>query len=680
MNRSGHVFVVFFLFFVIHAGCSKGGNAEKIASGLEDRLTQALSFEGGAIVNEEPPVGSSDPSAPQIKTIDAPVQFRKGADFKVVLTSDFDQPDDVDKALVHVKGASKYIVINKPLSSLESSEKWLSQKLLEDISSVMKLAGVLTDDDELGGEFILEYALQTKDGVTGVFKERSMEIPEEVAECLTGDCCNGGQWIEEGSPCVSGEDDLSCTDDLCTAEHACEAVIVEGFCAIDGSCFADGVVDLDHDCQMCDATLSPATWTFRGSEVECRSSAGECDVAEFCDGNSADCPDDTKSTESCRESAGICDVEEFCDGVNDVCPDDGYRSQGDECDDSDACTANDQCDGLGPDAANCQGETYSCNGNGDCNESDAFCSCAEGYTGDYCDECDAGYQGYPNCVPVTVKIQPGSFIMGSPDGENCPPDEPECSNPPEAEPGRADNEVQHQVTLTQEFSIMTWEVTQQEFETLLGYNPSEDSTCGDDCPVETVSWHEALLCANAKSLADDLDECFDCTGTEPDVECSLKAAYSKPQDCPGWRLPTEAEWEYAIRAGSSTALYPSDGNDGSLTLLECNLDTNLNQIGWFCGNEEEGINPSGRLEPNAWGLYDMSGNVWEWVWDSYCSEYETYGTSDPDGQECSGLNHVVRGGAWNRFAEFSRSAYRYFNPPEYKDLSLGFRLVKTESE
>ncbi len=683
MNRSYHAFLCIFLLLALHAGCSKGGSAEKIASGLEDRLTDALEFVGGKTINEAPPEGSGDSTAPQVKTVDAPLQFRRGADFKVVLTSDFGHPEDVDKALVHVQGANKYIVINKPLSSFDNAEvttKAFERKLLETISSIMSLNGVLADDNELGGEFVLEYALQTKAGVTGLFKERSMKIPEEVAECLTGDCCNGGQWISQGDPCVSGEDDLSCTEDICTAEHACEAVLIENFCAINGVCIPDGITDEEHDCQYCDASTNTETWTPFGTDVECRSSLGECDVAEFCDGVSADCPEDEKSTEPCRESAGICDVMESCDGIQNDCPEDTYLPQGEACDDSDNCTANDQCDGLGPGEENCAGETYSCNDRGTCNAADEFCSCMEGYTGDYCDQCDENYQGYPNCVPVTVKIQPGDFVMGSPDGITCPPSEPECSSPPEAEPGRADNEVQHQVTLTQAYSIMTWELSQKEFETLLGYNPSEDADCGENCPVETVSWHEALLCANAKSVADELDECFECTGTEPDVECSLKETYTKPQDCLGWRLPTEAEWEYAIRAGSETALYPSDDSDGSLTLLECNLDPNLNKIGWFCGNEEDGINPAGRLAENAWGLYDMSGNVWEWVWDSYCAEYEIYETTDPDGHECSSLTRVARGGAWNRFAEFSRCAYRYFNPPEYKDFSLGFRLVKTVSE
>ena len=121
-----------------------------------------------------------------------------------------------------------------------------------------------------------------------------------------------------------------------------------------------------------------------------------------------------------------------------------------------------------------------------------------------------------------VLIPAGSFWMGSPDTEL----------------GRSSNETLHYVEITKSFYMDSTEVTQKTFYDLMGYNPSFFQNCGDKCPVETVSWHEALAYANERSKADSLEECFDCTGTAPDFECSLKTKFAKPQDCNGYRLPT----------------------------------------------------------------------------------------------------------------------------------------------
>jgi len=186
-------------------------------------------------------------------------------------------------------------------------------------------------------------------------------------------------------------------------------------------------------------------------------------------------------------------------------------------------------------------------------------------------------------------------------------------------------------------------------------------------------------------------QCFDCTGsTTAGVTCSLKTAYSRPQDCPGFRLPTEAEWEYAARATSTTAFY-----NGAITRTgRSPIDPNLDLIGWYGGNSTAtyagahdctgyfpgattcGPQPRGGKQPNAWNLFDMSGNVMEWVWDWYRSDYEALPGTDP-------VNMVVipgsvfRGGSWNTYADNCRSANRGSYASGTQSDYIGFRLVRS---
>lgn len=165
---------------------------------------------------------------------------------------------------------------------------------------------------------------------------------------------------------------------------------------------------------------------------------------------------------------------------------------------------------------------------------------------------------------------------------------------------------------------------------------------------------------NARSLQDGLDPAYEVNG----------ASVSWDQDANGYRLPTEAEWEYACRAGSSSAFH-----NGGITVTECSpVEPNLKEIGWYCGNASSVPHAVRKKAPNAWGLYDMSGNVCEWCWDWYAG-YPAGPVIDPTGPESNPLR-VLRGGAWISRAADNRSARRVaFYPVQFKDY-LGLRVAR----
>jgi len=225
-----------------------------------------------------------------------------------------------------------------------------------------------------------------------------------------------------------------------------------------------------------------------------------------------------------------------------------------------------------------------------------------------------------------VYIPPGTFTMGSPSNE----------------PGRYDNERQHQVTLTKGFYMQTTEITQGQWMAVMGSNPSYFKNCGDSCPVEQVSWN--------------------------DVQEFIRKLNGR-EGSGNYRLPTEAEWEYAARAGTDTPF--SFGR--CLSTDQANYNGNYPLSGCPKGKYRKRTIAAASFFPNAWGLYDMHGNVWEWCQDWY-GNYPSGSVTDPKGAS-SGSYRMLRGGSWYDGARYCRSANRYGGTPGRRGRYYGFRLV-----
>jgi len=229
-----------------------------------------------------------------------------------------------------------------------------------------------------------------------------------------------------------------------------------------------------------------------------------------------------------------------------------------------------------------------------------------------------------NSIGMTfVYIPPGTFMMGSPPYEKY----------------RNDNETQHKVTISKGFYMQSTQVTQGQWKAVMGNNPSYFKN-GDNYPVETVSWN--------------------------DTQEFIKKLNSK--DNKGYRLPTEAEWEYACRAGTITPFYFGE----TISTDQVNYNGNYPYGNGKKGIYREKTTPVGTFPPNDWGLFDMHGNVWEWCNDWY-GDYSDKPVTDLIGAT-TGSSRVLRGGSWYYYARYCRSALRDYNSPSYRG-SRGFRLA-----
>ena len=202
------------------------------------------------------------------------------------------------------------------------------------------------------------------------------------------------------------------------------------------------------------------------------------------------------------------------------------------------------------------------------------------------------------------------------------------------------------VTLSS-FHINKYEVTQAEYKRVLGENPSYFK--GDSLPVENVSWYDAVEFCNKKSKDDGLDPCYFCSGEN--IECNLTAN--------GYRLPTEMEWEYAAKGGNQSKGYTYSGSN------------NINEVAWYITNSRRTTHSVGTKLPNELGLYDITGNVFEWCND-WCGAYKT----NPTGVT-TGSYRVFRGGSWSSSATGCRVANRSFIAPSYSFSYIGFRLARS---
>ena len=537
----------------------------------------------------------------------------------------------------------------------------------------------VSDDAECPGDIYCANLL-CQDGTTGQFCD------------LTADCDEDND-ICKGSPAI-------CQDrvepDACAGDNECPDGL---YCASnDGKC-RDGShgdpCDLEADCDVLTDTCKGDTpvCATRIAGDECSESDDECPGAMYCteelcwDGSTGD---PCRTTDDCKETWDVCDQTtsdcrnrdeaDACDG-NTQCPDGWYcPTSVDQCRDG---STGDECD----DTADCDEADDICRDDGD-----GFL-CVDRLLGDACtidDECPgAMHCSNDHCAPSLAVdgglmdfayIPAGSFWMGSPDGD-CPEGYPgDCI----VEPGRQSEELLHEVTLTRPFFLAQTEVTRGQWSEQCTEDPSWGTCTSSDCPVNSINWWEAIAYVNALSVSEGLDPCYvleGCDSSVPgtDIECShvtVLAPNQNPFLCLGYRLATEAEWEYAYRAETTTTFH-NGAIDGAK--LACETPSDLETIAWYCANAEGATHSVEGKASNVWNLFDMSGNVTEWVWDLYGGYgYPPVAQTDPLGSDGEfSDNRVYRGGGRYSDAQNCRAARRDNAGPSVINAQRGFRPART---
>ncbi len=496
---------------------------------------------------------------------------------------------------------------------------------------------------------------------------------QAVPETACGTCDSGTWACHENKESVTCEDDMG--DDAVNDCGGCDTLTEApgdacGKCDLDYLyCATLNTVECSGDtagnaCGGCDDLGAVV-------DAEC----GECaDGVVTCDGTEAvDCVGDTDATDYWpdRDLDGTGDGWES-DPVSSCTDVPGFVPNDDDC--------NDDLGDLEPgsDPVCVEGHIQIC---GDDTRYEIIDDCdVSGCLGDVCldhtvptgDECPADEACVSDncsrgiCAPPEFDyIPPGDFNMGSPGTEFQ----------------RRDEEVLHHVTLTHGFFMSRFEVSEADWRAEMGNANTSFKDCvgSEDCPINMVSLWSAIAYINSISgdtPCYELPPLENCSGNAAQGSLSCPGATvlttaQNPYTCPGYRLPTEAEWEYAYRATTDTAFY-----NGDALGVSCN-DANANLIARYCESSGDGPVAMGTLEPNIWGLYDMSGNLSEWVWEPN-GDYPGGAVVDPHpGEVPTANNHhfVHRGGSWDSTVPSIRGAARARTPAGVPSVRIGFRVV-----
>lgn len=439
--------------------------------------------------------------------------------------------------------------------------------------------------------------------------------------CLSG--CFGfsgmrGEKCTEQALCGTGlvcdEESFTCLDEATLIARYCPSVD----CGFFHGVWCGGCESVTEACRsnrcvdVCEGGRRCGVWEGAHCGL-CRMERGEVCEDNLCIGpcTGKDCG--TVGAVSCGECAG---TTEICE--SNLCVD---------------LCSRDKCGSIqGTECGRCRGPTEVCESNRCVDVCEGGCGIVRGYD---CGDCRQGASCQDGrCgVPGYLLVRAGSFMMGS----------------PREEAGRQPDEEQTLVSITNDFWIKATEVTQSEYRLVMGTNPSTNSSCGSDCPVEMVSWFEAVDYVNALSRAVGLPECYSGAGGERTFS---------GLSCRGYRLPTEAEWEFAARAGTTEARYGP-----------------LDVIAWYADNSGNRTNPVRRKMANDLGLHDMIGNVREWT-NNWSGAYSAESSIDPLGPT-RGSFRVARGCGWSGGSSACRAAFRSYVLPEGRGASLGFRPARS---
>jgi formylglycine-generating enzyme required for sulfatase activity len=560
-----------------------------------------------------------------------------------------------------------------------------------------------THSDTCAGAYCLGIPVACDDGdpcsddtckpAVGCVHEPNFAPCDDGDACTYGDSCDGGACsgllvdCDDGNPCTAAschpiagcvhqDLDVACSDqNLCTLGDWC----TEGEC-IPGkplSCDDGNVCTLDS----CSPATGLCSFLPQGKWCDDQDLCTTQDLCQagLCSGFPVDCDDaDPCTSDACQSDSGC--VHAPLDNAF--------------CTDNDPCTAGDLCQG-----GVCVGqETTDCNDSNPCTAD--WCKTGLGCKHDpvpegacpdkgHCVPCLAGTCNVELqvCIPPGwVAIPAGTLAMGS------PPDEP-CRDEGEG--------PRHEVSLSHALLASDHEVTQQEWEAVVGLpapawhgpNGGGKDCVTSDCPVEQVNWYEALAYCNLLSVEEGLEPCYvleGCTGTlgggctgegcAGDYQC--QSVLFSGLACPGFRLPTEAEWERLARAGIEAAFpFPAPAGSGKEAECACAEEDALQPYAWYCHNSGAPLRPAAgaSLQPNAWKLFDTAGNVREWVWDVMDGEYYAFSPAeDPAGPDMPpSEDHVVRGGCYASPAADCRPAARASTSPTSREPFTGLRPVRS---